>query len=352
MALVEPSQFPTELLLEVMERLTFGNGSNISNLARTHTRLRAVLGLYEHSLVRKFAQNELKHAHVDFPSEQQGYKWLRDCVQKYDVVDDLMAMLISKHNAFPTPRHNMALVNAGLLLLYKVQSCGRIPFSFALDLLIPSPVPRCMTYEPDLLHPVADRLRAASHTDKLCFLKTLPKDPLTAMYLAIHHATLTARYHGEGIIHQRTYGRFMDASQISLRCDIEFCFAEASMQLGPAFIHSSLLPIAAACSPAEVTLLNLYHDHAIHDWYVESVMEGVNGFDPPITQGPRREGGERSLWTALLERVAELMQCPLENVRGAIEEDVAQAYHELAWLGLDGKATLMKGEDLVPALVE
>jgi hypothetical protein len=185
-------------------------------------------------------------------------------------------------------------------------------------------------------------------------LRSLAKDPLTAIYLAVHHATLTARYHGEGIIHQRTYGRFMDANTVSLRSDIEFCFAEASLQLGPSFIHASLLPTdpPATSLSAEVVLLNFYHDHAIHDWFLESVMEGVEGMGmPPVTQGPRTNVKERSLWTTLLERVAELMECPLENVRGAIEEDATPHSHSLAWLDLHGKETLMKGEDLVPALV-
>lgn len=190
-----------------------------------------------------------------------------------------------------------------------------------------------------------------SHPERLEFLKSLPKDPLTAVYIAVHHATLTARYHGEGLIHQRTYGRFMDANQVSLRSDIEFCFAEASMQLGPGFIHMSLLPTAAASSVSEATLLNLLHDHAIHDWFVESVMEGVNEFEPPITHGPKREFRTRSLWTTLLERIAQLTSCPLENVRGAIEEDTAPYDHDLAWLDLEGKATLMKGDNVIPRLV-
>lgn len=135
MALVEPSQFPAEILLEIVERLTFGNGSDVSNLARTHPRIGTIIRSYEHSLARKFAERELRHAHVDFPSEQQGYGWLRDCVQKYDVVDDLMAMLVSKHNVYPIKRHNMALVNAGLLLLYRLQYRGGLPFRFPLILL-------------------------------------------------------------------------------------------------------------------------------------------------------------------------------------------------------------------------
>lgn len=175
------------------------------------------------------------------------------------------------------------------------------------------------------------------------------------MYLAVHHATLTARYHGSGLIHQRTYGRFMDSNTISLRSDIEFCFAEASMQLGPSFIHAALLPTdpPATSLSADVTLLNFYHEHAIHDWFVESVMEGVEGVGtPPVTQGPRKRVKERSLWTTLLERVAGLMECEVGNVRGAIEEDAAPWNHPLAWLDLDGKAALIRGEDVVPRLVK
>lgn len=199
---------------------------------------------------------------------------------------------------------------------------------------------------------MANTKTTASHNSRLEFLKSLPKDPLTAMYLAVHHATLTARYHGEGLIHQRTYGRFMDANQVSLRSDIEFCFAEASMELGPEFIHSSLLPTTAASTAAEIPLLNLYHDHAMNDWFVEDAMQGVNEIQPPITHGPRREFRARSLWTTLLERIAELTDCPVENVRGAVEEEAASYDHVLAWLDLEGKAMLMKGEDVVPALVE
>ncbi|KAK7193505.1 hypothetical protein DPSP01_000066 [Paraphaeosphaeria sporulosa] len=310
--------FPAELILEIIERLPFGDGSTVSNLARTHSRLQTILSSYEQSLAYSFARKELRHAPVDFPTKQQGFRWMQSCVKRYDCVDDLMAMLVSEHNVFPVRKHNMGLVNTGLLLLYHLQS-----------------------FE--------------SHPAKLAFLKTLPKDPLTAMYLAVHHATLTARYHGEGIIHQRTYGRFMDANTIALRSDIEFCFAEASLQLGPAFIQSSLLPTdpPATSLSAEVTLLNFYHDHAIHDWFLESVLEGMEGIGMlPITQGPRKGTKEKSLWTTLLERVAGLMECPLENVRGAVEEDAAPHNHGLAWLDLEGKAALMKGEDVVPRLVE
>lgn len=178
------------------------------------------------------------------------------------------------------------------------------------------------------------------------------------MYLAVHHATLTARYHGEGIIHQRTHGRFMDANTLSLRSDIEFCFSEASLQLGPSFLHTSLLPNdpPATSLSAEATLLNFYHEHADHDWFVGPEAEGADGAEgfgmPPITQGPQKERPERSLWSALLERLAKLTECPVENVKGAIEEDAEPHNHSLAWLDLKGKETLMRGEDIVPDLVE
>ncbi|KAJ4296497.1 hypothetical protein N0V90_006542 [Kalmusia sp. IMI 367209] len=305
------ASFPAELVLEVIERLPYGDGSIISTLARTHPRIRSVLHRYEHSIVQSFIQKELRHAPIDFPCSKHGFAWLERCVKRYDIVDDLMAMLVSEYNVFPVRKHNMALVNTGLLLLFHLQS-----------------------FE--------------SHTAKLTYIKSLPKDPLMAMYLAVHHATLTARYHGEGIIHQRTYGRFMDANTLSLRSDIEHCFAEAALQIGPSFLHESLLSSPAA----EPTLLNFYHEHAIRDWFVESVMEGVEGFLPPVTQGPHADSmkKEKNLWTALLEKVAELTECPLGNVRGAIEEDAAPEDHSLAFLNLCGKATLMKGEDLVPRL--
>jgi hypothetical protein len=116
--------FPTELVLEIIERVPYGDGSIISNLARTHSRLQTILSSYEQSLASSFAHKELKHAAVDFPINQQGFRWLQSCVKRYDSVDDLMAMLVSEHNVFPVRKHNMGLVNTGLLLLYRLQSLG------------------------------------------------------------------------------------------------------------------------------------------------------------------------------------------------------------------------------------
>jgi hypothetical protein len=111
-----------------------------------------------------------------------------------------MAALDSRLNSFALEKHNMALANAGLLLLYRLLSLSD------------------------------------AYAKKLAFVNSLPRDPLTALFLAVHYSTLTARYHGDGIINQRSYGRFMDANQLVLRTEVEFCFAEGVMQLGPEFI--------------------------------------------------------------------------------------------------------------------
>jgi hypothetical protein len=163
------------------------------------------------------------------------------------------------------------------------------------------------------------------------------------MYLVLHHATLSARYHGSGWIHQRTYGPLMDANQVELRSELEFCFAEAALTIGPEFISDTLLHHDTTY--AETTLLNFYHDHGIHDWYWP--CSGKGEFEPPRTQGPQREQGkERSLFTTLLERLSELMECRLEDVRPRVEQHLTATTHLTAHLSLAGKARLLEGLDV------
>ncbi|KAF2691033.1 hypothetical protein K458DRAFT_438741 [Lentithecium fluviatile CBS 122367] len=301
------ASFPPELLLGTIEQLPFGDGSIITNLSKIHPRIRSILGVYQRSITSSFVRKELQHAPTDFPRapEWQGYRWLRECVKRYDLIDDVMTMLVSDLNCCRVEKHNISVVNTGLLLLYRL----------------------------DEIEP---------HSAKLTFVKSLPQDPLTAIYLTINHATLTARYHGTGLINQRTYGHFMDANALSLRCDIEFSFAEGCLELGPSYIHSTLL----SPNSAETALLNLYHDHATHDWDMENLDGG--GVKPPVTQGPQRDPArrQRSLWTVLLERLAELVECPLEEVRGRIEEGCEAKDHSLAMLGLWGKERLVSGLDM------
>lgn len=165
------------------------------------------------------------------------------------------------------------------------------------------------------------------------------------MYVAIHHATLSARYHGAGWIHQRTYGRFMDANQISLRNDLEFCFAEACLNYGPDFIADMLL--RHDTSHAEATLLNIYHEHKSHDWEWSCWSTATGAFEPPRTQGPHHDQGRRgrSLFTVVLEVLADAMRCSLEEVRSRVEQHIDLRQHPLAHLDIEGKARLLKGLD-------
>ncbi|KAF1840685.1 uncharacterized protein K460DRAFT_190917 [Cucurbitaria berberidis CBS 394.84] len=307
--LVSP-RFPSELLLKIIQHLPFGSGKIIAILRSTHPRFRDLLGIYERSITRSFIGKELRHAPTDFPCDGGiGLNWLAQCVKRYDVIDDVMGALSSDKNCFAVERHNATLVYTGLILLYRLR-------------------------------------RFEDHNAKLTYIKSLQRDPLTAIYLAIHHAILSARYHGSGWIHQSVYGRFMDANQISLRNELEFCFAEATLNIGAQFLSDMLLDHST--SDAETTLLNCYHDHGTHDWDWPCWGDGVGEFEPPRTQGPHKEPGAngRSLFTTLLERLAELMGCPLEEVESKIEQNTDKKDHSLAYLDLMGKARLLGGLDL------
>jgi hypothetical protein len=138
----------------------------------------------------------------------------------------------------------------------------------------------------------------------------------------------------------------MDANQLSLRNELEFCFAEASLSIGPDFLYDML--VNPSDPQGEITLLNFYHEHGSHDWEWPCWGDGKGEFEPPRTQGPQREGGEegRSLFTGVLERMAELEKCPLAEVRARVEERTDGRDHELAYLSLGGKASVIRGEDV------
>jgi hypothetical protein len=48
----------------------------------------------------------------------------------------------------------------------------------------------------------------------------------------------------------------------------------------------------------------------------------------------------------LLERLAELMECGLEDVRLRIERELESGDHSLAYLSLGGKARLLEGRNI------
>ncbi|KAF2793324.1 hypothetical protein K505DRAFT_277146 [Melanomma pulvis-pyrius CBS 109.77] len=300
------TSFPVELLVEVIQRIPF-DSTVVLKLALVHSRFHELLVNYQTSIAKNFALRNLPHACQDFPCDENSitYAWLARCIQQYDVVDDVMAVLLSDMNCYAVEKHNMAVVNTGLLLLYRLCSID-------------------------------------DQNDKIAFIKSLPQDPLTAIFLSVDYATRTARYHGKGTINQNTYGRFLDANRLELRNDVEFCFSEGIMNLGPEFISDSLLN----ADESETTLMCLYHDHTIHDWDTANV--DVGDFMPPVTQGPAQNPvtRRRSLYTTLLERLAELIDCPPSEVVSRIIHDIEVPDHSLAWLDLRGKERLVQGLDL------
>ncbi|KAF2869933.1 hypothetical protein BDV95DRAFT_497315 [Massariosphaeria phaeospora] len=302
--------FPSELLLQTIQSLPFGDGKPIQQLSLVHPRLRSLIATYQCSVTKSFIKRELPHATTDFAYDAAtfGYAWLKQCIRQYDTVDAIMAVLMSKANCFAVESHNMGLVNTGLLMLYRVVSLEK-------------------------------------HAARVTYINSLPRDPLTAMFLAMHYSILAARYHGAGIIHQRTYGRAMDAHQLAVRDNIEFCFAEAALSIGPGFVSDVLTHVDAA----DRTLLLLYHDHAhgIHDH--DRGRDGLPGeFVAPVTQGPEWDPTTREtpLFATLLARLAVLSRCAVEDVRDRVVGDSEDEEHELAWLGLAGKEKLVQGRDL------
>jgi hypothetical protein len=136
----------------------------------------------------------------------------------------------------------------------------------------------------------------------------------------------------------------MDANQLSLRNELEFCFAEATLSVGPDFFYDML--VAPSTLTGELTLLNFYVDHGTHDWFWPCWGNSKGEFEPPRTRGPQRESMERSLFTTLLERLAELAECTLDEVRAQVEDHTDAQDHSLAFLSLRGKERLIQGLDV------
>lgn len=119
------TSFPAELLVEVIQRIPF-DSSVVPKLALVHPRLHELLVNYQTSIAKNFARRNLPHICQDFPCDENSitYAWLSRCIQQYDVVDDVMAILLSEINCYAVEKHNMAVVNTGLLLLYRLCSIG------------------------------------------------------------------------------------------------------------------------------------------------------------------------------------------------------------------------------------
>jgi hypothetical protein len=118
--LVSP-RIPPELVLKTIQHLPFRDGKIIASL-RASPNVKALIDTYEHSITRWFMLKELRHASVDFPEGVFGLNWLAGCVEKYDVVDAVMDELTWRENCVAVEPHNVGVVNAGLLLLYRLSS--------------------------------------------------------------------------------------------------------------------------------------------------------------------------------------------------------------------------------------
>ncbi|PVH94486.1 hypothetical protein DM02DRAFT_676176 [Periconia macrospinosa] len=295
--LLDPS-FPDELLLSTIENLRFksadANNNNNNNiysvvaLSQTHRHLASLVRTYERSITKSIVDRELWHAPRDFPcaEEKRGYAWLKYCIDGYDTIDAIMKRLTDPGNCVGVEKHNMASAYDGMLLLYQTSSLATVPEIHAL-------------------------------------LVTLPLSSLTSLYLATHHALLTARYHNApSLVHQSTYGRQMDASTFSLRQDMSLAFCETCLLDGPEFIYK-MLEDTPPCT-REVALLNAFGEVVGREWGVdgEDVDERVGGnanANVPVVEGPARKEGGASVWMALVKRLEELFGV---KGQGAVEECV------------------------------
>jgi hypothetical protein len=126
-------RIPPELVLKTIQHLPFEDGKRIASLSSIPG-LKDLIKTYEHSITHWFMKKELRHALVDFPySEKFGLNWLSNCVSRYDVVDAIMDELTWRENCVAVEPHNIATVNAGLLLLYRLASIRKSP-----DLMCPN----------------------------------------------------------------------------------------------------------------------------------------------------------------------------------------------------------------------
>ncbi|KAH7114322.1 hypothetical protein B0J11DRAFT_133270 [Dendryphion nanum] len=298
------ASIPGELLLGIIENLTFDK-KVMRDISLVHPRLRSLVLEFQYSITKKFASNQLHHATTDFTTDETAnYRWLARCIRRYDVIDEVMDVLISEKNRLAVHPHNMGVTNTGMLLLYRLFDVDGID-------------------------------------NKIAFIKSLPRSPILAMFLAIHFSIFAARHYGKGIINDKRYGPYLDGNNFEMRSEVEFSFAEGVMELGPQFISDIIL----GADNAENTLMLFFHDHAFQDWNMHTIQ---SDFVPINTQGPHREPGtrSRSLWTTVQERLADLSDCPLNEVVDRVIEEIEEPGHWHSWMGLAGKAELMKGLNL------
>jgi hypothetical protein len=120
------AKIPAELVLKTIQHLPFEDGKRLAAIRHADPRLRDLITTYEQSITQSFMHKELRHAMSDFPCTRSAdLAWLACCVERYDVVDAIMDELTWRENCVAIEPHNIALVNAGLLLLYRLVSISK-----------------------------------------------------------------------------------------------------------------------------------------------------------------------------------------------------------------------------------
>lgn len=123
MSISKPVQLeilPTEIIIEIITNLSF-NTKTWKEL-RSVPRISDIVHDFERSITKDITAKQLPNAIADFPpARQPDYEWLATCLQRYDVIDEIMDLLVDDDNYWPVEPQNMSLVSTGLLLLYRLQ---------------------------------------------------------------------------------------------------------------------------------------------------------------------------------------------------------------------------------------
>jgi hypothetical protein len=311
------ANFPSELLLKVLENVPCSNGS-ISTLAKTHPRIASLMNHYEKSMTKTYLKRDLPHVFTDFPSNEKrcDYAFIQDCVTKYDMIDEIMDILTAHDSYLPVEPQNQALVYTGLLLLTHMSTIGL-------------------------------------HSEKIAYLNSLARDPLTAIHLTIHIITQTATHRSPPgtLINIKRYPVPPTAAHREIKSNIKHAFKEGCLSLGPEFIHAFL----KNAKKSEPILLNLFHNHADRGRLGRLVTPETAEL-VPITEGPMPEvpevpevlpeEREKKLVYAIASRLKDLTGTRESEVDVMVREECSEEDHRLAWMGNWGRESFMKGLDL------
>lgn len=322
---------PSEVVLEIFKNVPT-EATTIRDLSLIHPRFYAILKSYEKSHTEHVrplhALNDFPRKH---PDEKKGYAWLSKCVRQYDIMDDLMDRL---YYAQPSQLadHNQVMVYAGFFLLYQVSEKCKFAFSPASSTIANISIGM-----------------NEGHDKAIEFIQGLPLDPLTAMALAIWLSYATARYTTEGLLKTRhvldEWAYETQYDEVRLKHELEFAFKECALCNGPGFILETFNNEARA----EKDLLNIYHETSL--LYEIPGRTDVPRTDTsfwPQTQGPKTnpDTPQRTLWTTLVESIADKGGIPLDFVEDTIIDRTNLPDHVLANLSLYEKERLVAGKNV------